>query len=632
MPSRRRARTKNLGTNLADVQRRMRYLERRPVRTKLQRKIVTAVNIAPETITADEVNFGTAIITTETNTGNVVVDNPKDGLLVVSSTNGSSSVYSGSDDAFIPITDTAAQATADTALEESTAAAAAAVAAEAEAAAAASASAAAEAAAQASFDEAAASALAAQASFDEAAASAASALEAELAAQASFDEAAASAEAANLAEAAAQASFDEAAASAEAANLAEAAAQASFDEAAAAALAATAAGGAATDSAEAANLAELAAQAAFEEATAAATAANDAEAAALASSDGAADALAQAQEAAAQAQEAADQAIASAQAAADADAAAVLAAEESAAAAEASAAAELAAETAALEAADSVLVAESAVDEATAAKNSALAATESANKKNSVFRAPASAYAPATAPTANSIGDIWFDTTPLTNDNGAGGAKPQRWNGTAWEPFGLSYAAITSLDADTITAGTLTGRTVRTSASGNRIELADTDVLKFWKDDTTLVGTIQPGLGNEGLYITAGSGGSIIAMSGSGWADDSAITISTSQGSGNITMFDDTYNGEAGGGMFITGNSLVIQGTNGWDIKDAGSDAVIYGQGGDISMQGGGTSINLTGGEIYLGGTLVLGAGTYVSGTGAPTSAATEGTIIFKYV
>ena len=579
MPSRRRARTKNLGTNLADVQRRMRYLERRPVRTKLQKKVVTASNIAPETITADEVNFGTAVITTETDVGNVVVENPKDGLLIVSSTNGSSSVYSDTDAAFIPITDTAAQATADTALEESEAAAAAAIAAEAEAAAAAADAAAAEVSAQASFDEAAASAAAAEAAETAAATSAADAAAAEIAAQEAFDQATASATAANDAEIAAQESADAATGSAGAADAAAAQAQEAADQAIASAAAA---------------------------------------------------------------QEAFDEAQAAAQSAADADAAAIISAEESEAAAIAAAAAQEAADAAALDAADAAEVAGNALDESTAAKDSALAATESANKKNSVFRAPASAYTaptynPAGQPKAEAVGDVWFDTTPLTNDNGAGGAKPKRWNGTTWEAFGLSYAAITSLDADVITAGTITGRTVKTSASGNRIELADTDVLKFWKDDATLVGSIQPGLGNEGLVLTAGSGGSSIYMTGSGWADDSAIILSTSGNSGSIVMSDGSFTdpdtGEVTdtGGIIMTGNDLTLQGSSGWTIKDAISEAVIYGQGGDISMQGGGAAVSLSAGDIQLSGNLVLGFGTYVQGTGAPTAAATDGTIIFKY-
>jgi hypothetical protein len=572
----------------------MRYLERRPVRTKLQKKVVAAVNILPESITADEVSFGTVVTTPETDINNVVIENPKDGLLVISTTDGSSSIYSGDDSIYYAIADPVAQGDADQAAADAAAAAA---------------------------DAAAAQADAEQAAADAAAADAAATAAQEDATQALVDAAAA--------EAAAAAASEEAAAASEEAAAAEAAAAAASEEAAAADAKAAAAS-------EEAAAAEAAAAAADAKAADAASAAADADAAAA---QAAADAAAASQEAAQGIADAAQAAADAAQAAADAAQASLEAAQgiADAAAADAAAAdAQAAADAAALDAEDALAVANNAVDDAAAAAASALGASESANKKNSVFRSPASAYTaptynPAGQPLANAIGDVWFDTTPLTNDNGAGGAKPKRWNGTIWEPFGLSYAAITSLDADTITAGTLTGRTVRTSASGNRIELVDTDVLKFWKDDTTLVGTIQPGLLNQGLVLTAGSGGSTISMTGSDWASDSTIIIATSQSAGSIIMFDDTYDGESGGGMFITGNSLVIQGTNGWDIKDAASSAVIYGQGGDISIQGGGAAIDLSGGDISLGGSLVLGYGTYVSGTGTPTAAATDGTIIFKY-
>lgn len=477
MPSRRRARTKNLGTNLADVQRRMRYLERRPVRTKLQRKIITAVNIVPDTITADEVNFGTVVTTPETDINNVDIQNPKDGLLVVSTTDGSSSIYSGNDDTYYPITDPIAQGGANAATEE---------------------------------------------------------------AQAAAEAAQAAAEAAAAADAAA--------------------AQAAADAAAADA-------------------------------------------------------------AAAEAQNTADQGVLDAEAAAQA----AQAAQES-------------ADMAAAEAADALLAANSAVDTAEAAASSAITATESANKKNSVFRAPAAAYAPASAPTANSIGDIWFDTTPLSSDvtqtgTPAGGAKPKRWNGTSWEPFGLSYAAITSLDADTITAGTLTGRTVKTSASGNRVEMSNTDVITFYSSDTTIVGTIQPGaVNNEGLYITAGSGGSSISMYGSGYADDSSISLTTNTGGGAIYMFDDSYGSVAsGGGTIVTGNFLSLRGgVGGFEIKDNALTATIYGGDGSLSLLAD-TTLNIGADKVVLSGSLVLGFGTYVQGTGAPTAGADDGTIIFKY-
>lgn len=91
MPSKRRRRSKNLGTNLAEVQRRLRYLERRPVRTKLQRNVVTTASIAVNAVTPDEVSFGTTVITDASTS---TIENPKDGLLVINETAGTTSVYS----------------------------------------------------------------------------------------------------------------------------------------------------------------------------------------------------------------------------------------------------------------------------------------------------------------------------------------------------------------------------------------------------------------------------------------------------------------------------------------------------------------------------------------------------------
>ena len=119
MPSRRRSRNKNLGNNLADVQRRLRNMERRPVRTKLQNRVVTTAAIAVNAVGPDEVSFGTTVITSDpVNT----IENPKDGLFVVNQTAGTTSVYSEEQGTYValPAVDgtarddaDAAQATAD---------------------------------------------------------------------------------------------------------------------------------------------------------------------------------------------------------------------------------------------------------------------------------------------------------------------------------------------------------------------------------------------------------------------------------------------------------------------------------------------------------------------------------------
>jgi hypothetical protein len=66
-------------------------MERRPVRTKLQNRVVTTASIAVNAVGPDEVSFGTTVIT---NAAVNTIENPKDGLLVINETAGTTSVYS----------------------------------------------------------------------------------------------------------------------------------------------------------------------------------------------------------------------------------------------------------------------------------------------------------------------------------------------------------------------------------------------------------------------------------------------------------------------------------------------------------------------------------------------------------
>jgi hypothetical protein len=87
-------------------------MERRPVRTKLQNRVVTTASIAVNAVTPDEVSFGTTVITSDpVNT----IENPKDGLFVVNQTSGTTSVYSEEQNDYIqlPAVDTTARTTAD---------------------------------------------------------------------------------------------------------------------------------------------------------------------------------------------------------------------------------------------------------------------------------------------------------------------------------------------------------------------------------------------------------------------------------------------------------------------------------------------------------------------------------------
>jgi len=110
MSSRRRNSKKNLGTNLSDIQRRLRRMERKPIRTRLQNRVIKGAAIAPSSITADEVGFGTNIVSTE-NPEDFV--NLKDGQEITNPNTGEKKVYDELNDEFITIKDPAAQASAD---------------------------------------------------------------------------------------------------------------------------------------------------------------------------------------------------------------------------------------------------------------------------------------------------------------------------------------------------------------------------------------------------------------------------------------------------------------------------------------------------------------------------------------
>ncbi len=116
MPSRRRSRSKNLTNNLSDVQRRLRFLERRPVRTKLSSRVVTKTAMAPNSVGTDEVDFGTAIVVPPGEDINDVIaeeENPKDGLLIVDTDTGKGLVYDENESEYVEITDPNAQLAAD---------------------------------------------------------------------------------------------------------------------------------------------------------------------------------------------------------------------------------------------------------------------------------------------------------------------------------------------------------------------------------------------------------------------------------------------------------------------------------------------------------------------------------------
>jgi hypothetical protein len=393
MPSRRRSRNKNIGNNLAEVSRRLRTLERKPVRTRLGNRIVKTSSLAPNAVGPDEVNFGTAVITTDPTVDNTYVENPKDGLFVVSSTTGATSVYSEKDDDFYPLADPTAQA-------------------------------------------------------------------------------------------------------------------------------------------------------------------------------------------------------------------------------------------------DAAQAAEDAAD----AKDAATTAQLSANGKNAVFRGPGPF-------TATKVGDIWFDSNAISGDSS--GNRPRRWTGSEWEFFGLSYAAITSIDADRIVTGTLTGRNIRTSDTGRRIEMSNTDQLIFRGDNgSTVVGKITPGLLSQGLDISGGetaSDSAVLSLRGVNYDGDSSATFLTPGGYGIYIseLSPQTQQNFGAGGVLINGggstSSAGLRMTSGgagfefvdWSGTAFGTTIYAYDDGLDI----GSGLVRIAGGAVQVIGDFVVSFGTYQQGTGAPTGVPDggTGTLVFRY-
>jgi hypothetical protein len=120
MSSRRRNSRKNIGTSLSEIQRRLRRMERKPIRTRLQNRVIKGAAIAPSSITADEVEFGTTVITAE-DPADVIV-NPKEGLLAVNPDTGEGKLYSEEEGGYVDIKDAAARTAAQDAADAAAAA------------------------------------------------------------------------------------------------------------------------------------------------------------------------------------------------------------------------------------------------------------------------------------------------------------------------------------------------------------------------------------------------------------------------------------------------------------------------------------------------------------------------------
>jgi hypothetical protein len=220
-------------------------------------------------------------------------------------------------------------------------------------------------------------------------------------------------------------------------------------------------------------------------------------------------------------------------------------------------------------------------------------ARASADGKNTIYRQD-------NQPTGGTYvtGDTWFDTN---DDN-----KIYRYNGTSWIGFTLGNNALASISANKITAGTIdasvitvsnldagnittgslsatritagtemssvtvTGGTIRTAASGSRIELTSTDASRIsFYGSGTVPGIVSVNTHRIFIYAPASttSAGSRISIYGDQAPDDSnknqvSITAGTDLGlllnmsATNITLSQGTY------GIRLTSTGVTADGAS----------------------------------------------------------------------
>jgi hypothetical protein len=301
---------------------------------------------------------------------------------------------------------------------------------------------------------------------------------------------------------------------------------------------------------------------------------------------------------------------------------------------------------------DAELAAIAASNAATAAAGVATAAQTSANGKNAIFR---QATEPLTqvGGGALQVGDIWFDNTAINGD--ASGSRPRRYAGPGattllrWPYFGLNYLAVTSLDAEKIVVGTLTGITIQTSSSGNRIAMTNTDELHFFGNTGTRIGTIGPfdfGAGNEGLMMFGGASAfdSPVAwayndgtnksmyLSGGGLAASPSISLNNNDTSGVQKIFI-TGGGSttADGEITLTAGEAGIT-INSWTASGGAPDYIIFSN--DFVDYG---SISISADRINMYGVVKLGGQSISQGSGPPADYTGDdadyniGAIYFRY-
>lgn len=195
----------------------------------------------------------------------------------------------------------------------------------------------------------------------------------------------------------------------------------------------------------------------------------------------------------------------------------------------------------------------------------------------------------ATEPISKSTGDMWFDTS---GDN----YVMKRYNGATWDLVSVYmdgnglYAR--EINAGQVTAGTFTGLTFQTAASGQRVVIDGATNKIIFYDPAGSVGTLYGSGGNivsnaswfvnstsiVGLYAgTTGSGG--IGLEGEGGGNPAIGVSGKALGAGiNRAIYGDAQNGTANYAGYFNNGKVYIK-----NALEVGSERLIINSSGQLT-------------------------------------------------
>ena len=204
--------------------------------------------------------------------------------------------------------------------------------------------------------------------------------------------------------------------------------------------------------------------------------------------------------------------------------------------------------------------------------------------------------------TAGATQKVTLDDAGITATNSSGQVTLQ-FNGATGQ-INADSIIVKNINADEITAGTLTGRTVRTSGSGRRVELSNSDRISFYNDtQAEPIGYIEPWGDNGGVGMHSDYNSSI-------WPEVYVGLTDADIGSNNSQIFigDDTgINISSGSETYVNGSLIEVYATG--NLRLSGSSVYLD---------------NLTGGTsaaLVVSSTGRLSRGVFPTGPTGPTGA-----------